>query len=213
MGGRGSGRRPTFSGKDTTEASMPLDIRRLRRAGVLVPGTACGWAWTCNDSEFASIGIRAEASQVTLTYSYQPAGRQPEVVRQVIAIETTQCTLGGRRHWFLCPLCGGRVAVVYGAGRLFGCRRCKGLAYASQSEPADDRAARRADQVRKRLGWPVGFLNGDGAKPKGMHWRTFWRLKARHDALVMVSVEGMARRLGIVSSPQGLGRTGLAGLE
>lgn len=42
----------------------------------------------------------------------------------------------------------------------------------SERETADDRAARRADRIRKKLGWEPGILNGDGWKPKGMHWNT-----------------------------------------
>jgi hypothetical protein len=32
------------------------------------------------------------------------------------------------------------------------------------------------------MGWEAGILNG-GGKPKGMHWKTYQRLKSRHDAL------------------------------
>jgi hypothetical protein len=38
-------------------------------------------------------------------------------------------------------------------------------------------ASTRADKLRKRLGWEAGILNGDGGKPKGMHWKTYQRLK------------------------------------
>ena len=113
-------------------------------------------------------------------------------------MESTACALGGHRRWFACPTCTWRVAVLYGAGRLFACRRCKGLAYASQGESYDDRSARRADRIRKRLGWPAGILNGPGAKPKGMHWRTYERLLAQHDEFVGVSLAGMARKLGLL---------------
>ena len=92
------------------------------------------------------------------------------------------------------------MAVIYGAGRLFACRHCKGLAYASQRESDDDRAARRAERIRKRLGWIPGFLNGPEGKPKGMHWRTFNRLIAQHEAFVHATVAGHARRLGIQGS-------------
>jgi len=56
--------------------------------------------------------------------------------------------------------------------------------------------ARRADRLRDKLGWEPGILNGNGIKPKGMHWRTFERLKAEHDALVGESLAGMAKRFG-----------------
>ena len=198
MGGRGSGRRPSYAGKDKTEDSLPLDIRRLVRAGVLSPGRTASWQWTVNDRVQASIGIRAAEGHIALSYSYSPQGRPAETINQTVWIETTPCTLGGQRRWFTCPTCAKRVAVIYGIGRLFACRRCKALAYASQSESHDDRAARRADRIRKRLGWEPGFLNGPGLKPAGMHWRTYERLVAQHDALVGVSVAGMARKLGLL---------------
>ena len=59
MGGIGSGRRPGYAGKDATEDSMPLDIRRLGRAGVLAPGRSCSWQWTLNDR--VPIFIRSSA--------------------------------------------------------------------------------------------------------------------------------------------------------
>ena len=197
MGGIGSGRRPRYAGKATTEDSLPLDIRRLQRAGVLTPGRVCTWQWTVNDRVHATIGIRAEAGNIALSYNYTAHGRAAEAISQTIWMESTACAQGGHRRWFACPACNRRVAVLYGTGRLFACRRCKALAYASQSESHDDRAARRADRIRKRLGWEPGFLNGPGLKPAGMHWRTYERLVAQHDALVGVSLAGMARKLGL----------------
>lgn len=198
MGGIGSGRSSSYSGKATTEDSLPLDIRRLERAGVLTPGRVCTWQWTVNDRVRATIGIRAEAGNITLSYNYTAHGRPADAISQSIWMESLACALGGHRRWFACPACGRRVAVLYGAGRLFACRRCKGLSYTSQGESGDDRAARRADRIRKQLGWIPGIMNGPGGKPKGMHWRTYERLQARHGAFVTASLAGMARRLGLV---------------
>ena len=198
MGGIGSGRRPSYSGKDATEDSMPLDIRRLHRAGALSPGRAVSWQWTVNDRVIASIRVHAQAGSVTLGYNYTPHGRPVEVISQTVWLESTPCAFGGSRSWFTCPTCSKRVAVIYGAGRLFACRRCKGLAFSSQGEAADDRAARRANRIRKLLGWQIGILNGPGLKPKGMHQRTYQRLLARHDAFVNVSLAGLAMKLGFL---------------
>jgi hypothetical protein len=125
-----------------------------------------------------------------------------------------RCTIladhGGERAWFLCPAegCGRRVARLYvGGAGIFACRYCYGLAYACQRESADDRGARRADKIRDRLGWEPGILNGPGGKPKGMHWRTFDRLTAQHEAFVGISLAWMAtplrllERLGVVGRP------------
>jgi hypothetical protein len=48
------------------------------------------------------------------------------------------------------------------------------------------------------MGRELGILNGSGWKPKGMHWKTFERIKAEHDALVEVA--GMARRMGLLKA-------------
>lgn len=151
-----------------------------------------------NDRVHATIGIRAAAGSIALSYNYTAHGRAAEAISQTIWMETTGCALGGHRRWFACPTCSRRVAVLYGAGRLFACRPCKALAYASQSESLDDRAARRADRIRKRLGWEPRILNGPGLKPARMHWRTYERLREQHDALVAVSLAGMARKLGLL---------------
>ena len=209
MGGRGSGRRTTYCGKAATEDSLPLDIRRLQRDGMLTPGRAFSWQWTVNGHVRASIQVRSEAWQVELAYSYTPNGHQAEAIRQAVMLETTPCTLGGSRPWFCCPACSRRVAVIYGKGRLFACRRCKGLAYASQCEADDDSATRRTDRIRKRLGWLPGIFNGPGLKPKGMHWRTYWWLTAEHDRLMAVTLEVMARQLGLLDKLLGDARADL----
>jgi hypothetical protein len=87
---------------------------------------------------------------------------------------------------------------------VFACRQCNSLAYRSQREADDDRAARRADKLRKRLGWESGILNGNGWKPKGMHWRTFARLRAGHDAHVSAALAGMAAKLGLIEQRLGV---------
>jgi hypothetical protein len=141
--------------KATTSDMRTLDIRKLQRDGLLTPGQA-----------FVVLQVGGVWQSVKCTW--------------------TPCNFGGRRAWFVCPAmgCGRRVAILYG-GSIFACRHCYRLAYPSQRETDVDRAMRRADAIRRRLGWEPGILNGDGGKPKGMHWRTFERMKAEHDALVV----------------------------
>jgi hypothetical protein len=57
---------------------------------------------------------------------------------------------------------------------------------------------RRADTIRQRLGWKAGIANPAGGKPKGMHWRTYERLKAKHDTFAYTSWAGMAERLALM---------------
>ncbi len=195
MGGIGSGRRYQ-GGKDTTSDMQALDIRRLQREDLLIPGRVFGWEWTRNGEEVASIQIRMAPNRVILDYRTRIKGGEWRPMEYPVDLEWTPCNLGGRRAWFRCPVhaCGKRVAILYG-GSIFACRRCHKLAYQSQRETDDDRAARRADAIRRRLGWKPGILNGEGWKPKGMHWRTFQRLRAEHDAFARVALMGIARRL------------------
>lgn len=197
MGGPGSGRR-FQGGKNTTGDMRALDVRRLQRDGLLTPGQAFGWNWSRNGETIASIQMRTEANQVILKYRSRSNGGEWKAMEYPVRLEWTGCNLGGRRAWFRCPAqgCGRRVAILYG-GSVFACRHCHKLNYRCQRETDDDRAARRADKIRERLKWDAGILNGNGWKPKGMHWRTFERLQAEHDAFVSASLAGMAKRLGL----------------
>ena len=195
MGGRGSGRQSSYCGKPETSDSMPLDIRKITRKGLLWPGNSFSWQWLVNDRQVAGISIGIETTSLRLSYRMKSTG---EVVEQRVQMQTSPCHLGGHRHWFTCPRCSKRVAVLYAPGRYFVCRQCGGLGYATQKEGAGDRASTRADKIRTRLGWPTGILNGDGGKPKGMHWKTYQRLKADHDALVQVSLCDISRKLGFL---------------
>ena len=146
-----------------------------------------------------SIQVRTESDRVILSYRQRSGGGEWKDERYPVRLSWSPCTYGGQRAWFLCPAagCGRRVAVLYG-GDIFACRHCYRLAYPSQRETADDRALRRADRIRARLGWEPGILNGDGSKPKWMRWRTFQRLSTKHGAFVGASLAGLAQRLGIL---------------
>lgn len=199
MGGIGSGRR-NQSGKSTTSDMRALDVRRLQRDGLLTPGLAFSWQWNVCGKEVASIQIRTEVDRVILDYRSRSIGGEWRPTEYPVYLEWTGLHYGGRRPWFRCPKegCGRRVAILFG-GSIFACRHCHRLAYECQRETNDDRAMRRADTIRRRLGWRAGIAHLAGGKPKGMHWRTFERLKAEHDAFAYASWAGLAERLGLVS--------------
>jgi len=204
MGGMGSGRRYQ-GGRSTTENYRPLDVRKLHRARLLTPGLAAVWSWYSRGELRASIQVQAGDGHVCLIYTATENGERREYSYPV-RLDWTPCQYGGARPWFLCPAlgCGRRVAILYG-GAVFACRHCCRLAYESQRQRDYDRLAGRADKIRRRLGWPVGILNETPrTKPKGMHWRSFWRLTAEHDRLTGASLEGMSEHLATVR--RGLGR-------
>ncbi len=199
MGGFGSGRQ---GGRRCTDDMRALDVRKIARDGLLTPGNSLAWRWSRNGETTATINLRVEADNVVLDYRNRSAhhnGGEWEPMNYAVWLDWTTCGFGGRRVWWRCPAvgCGRRVAVLHG-GRVFACRQCNRLAYRSQREADDDRATRRADTIRRRLGWEAGILTGNGGKPNGMHWRTFERLQGEHDAHVNVALAGMAAHLGLL---------------
>ncbi|MDI1310064.1 MAG: hypothetical protein PSV17_11650 [Methylotenera sp.] len=197
MGGINSGRRDQ-GGKSTTEDCRALDVRHLQRDGLLSAGRSFSVDWTRNGNKVASIQVRAEADRVILDYRHQRNGGEWKPVKYPVRIEWTPCNYGGSRAWFRCPAdgCTRRVAKLFlGSSGIFACRHCYQLAYASQRENVDDRATRQANKIRDRLKWEPGILNGHGEKPKGMRWKTYWRLAVEHDALVNISLRWMQQRM------------------
>ncbi len=203
MGGFGSGRQ---GGKRTNDM-LALDVRSINRAGRLTPGSWFTWQWTYNGEKTASIQLWVETDSVVLDYRNRSAhhnGGEWEPMKYAVLLDWTPCTLGGQRVWWRCPavVCGRRVAVLFG-GRIFACRKCHALAYRSQRKAGDARSTRRADTIRRRLGWEAGILNGNGDKPKGMHWRTFERLQRDHDDHVNAALVGMSAKLGLLQGRLG----------
>ena len=80
-------------------------------------------------------------------------------------------------------------------GEVFACRHCYRLTYHSTRKDVWDRATRRADVIRTRLGWKPGSLKGMGSKPKWMRWGTFDRLVGEHDDAVQCW-GGVKKRIG-----------------
>lgn len=179
--------------KDTTDDYRSIDVRRWKREGLLTPIQSFSVRWTRCGDETASAVVRVESNRVILTYSYRSGVEGWKRKSIEINLDWTDCNLGGKRPWFLCPAsgCGRRVAILYG-GTFFACRQCFQLAYPSQREADYERSARRANRIREKLGWKHGFLYGGfDEKPKGMRWATFNRLEAQHDDLAHRSLAGM----------------------
>ncbi len=201
LGGIGSGRHCGSGARATTDSYRRLDVRRLARDGLLRRGRAGRVSWTVGGNPAGSLALHALQEGVVLDYSHLAYDGEWKPKQYLVRIEHTACALGGSRPWFLCPArgCGRRVAILYG-GAIFACRHCHRLAYPSTRESAGDRATRRADRLRDRLGWEPGILNGSGDKPKWMRWRTFQRLIAQHDRLAALSLDGFGaclRTLGL----------------
>jgi hypothetical protein len=131
----------------------------------------------------AWISMRAKEGRLVLSYNYRRQGDEWQSVEEPIPIVCAPCRFGGTRPYFRCPgvengiACGRRVAKLYGPGKYFLCRHCYRLAYASQSEGEGDRALRRANRIRMRLGGDPGMASPFPRRPKGMWRRTYARLQ------------------------------------
>jgi hypothetical protein len=98
----------------------------------------------------------------------------------VVRLDRTPCNYGGERIWFLCPRCNRRAAILYAPGHLFWCRRCCQLAYSSQGEGTEDRVREKAEAIRRQLGGVPGLAWPFPERPKGMHYRTYERLRQEY---------------------------------
>ena len=204
MDGFGSGRRYQ-GGKNTTNDYHALDVRHLQRRNLLRPGLIFSLDWTRN-CEALTIIVQTDTDKMVLNYRHQRAASEWLDMEYQVWLDWKPCNYGGRRVWFLCPTseCGRRVAKLFlGRSGRFTCRHCNQLAYSSQRETVADRALRLTRNIRKELGWEPSFMDHNVPKPKGMHWKTYRRLRAKHDLLVKAYLDGAAKRLGLLNRQLG----------
>jgi hypothetical protein len=159
------------------ESYWTLDVNQLSEKGCLRPG----WSSTCqwiNCNEVFNIKLCAEADRLSLSYTLRVRDGKREDMVETIPIVHLQCRFGGSRAYFICPgpgdgsNCGRRTIKLNLSSRYFLCRHCNQLAYASQFEAPWQRARRRANKLKQRVGIDVEI--GDPfQKPKRMWTRTF----------------------------------------
>ena len=148
------------------EHCKQLDVRRWQREGLLRAGVVGSWVW--NDSltgaRLASIGYSVGSGFVNLNYTVND-----KASNQRIALTDSSCNYGGVRQWFVCPVRGERVAVLFLRAGRFACRHCQRVAYASQSDTALGRTWRKQAKAEAKLG-------PNWLRPMGMHFATRERL-------------------------------------
>lgn len=169
MGGYGSGRQEETA---KTDGALRLCVNSLRRQGHLALGRhLITWRWSSGRE--ASIGLDARETNIVLSFTSQRVA-----MTQRVELEYTANNYGGCRPWFRCPRCFQRVGVLYFMQGEFTCRPCSGLRYKSKSEGFQDRMLRKARKIRDRLDADYG-LGTLASRPKGMHWKTFFRLEEK----------------------------------
>ena len=106
-------------------------------------------------------------------------------VPQQIRVSWTRCHFGwGLRPRLHCPYCERRVAKLFNGLTGYYCRTCVGNPpYASQTKSAQSRKHFEACKLRLRLGGNAALNAPFPERPKGMHRRTYARLKYRAERL------------------------------
>ncbi len=164
MGGIGSGaRRSTHIGN--VEEMLALDIRVLRRLGVVRPGecTCDTVQWSIGGVSASSARLRVDLSDIERGGIMAITGDLPDgAINQRVAIEMVPSPFGGHRCYFICPFTARRCEVIYYARGRFGSREAQRLSYAVQSMNEVSRARRKTAKLRSRL-----FGSGGQPPPRG----------------------------------------------
>ena len=151
MGGSGSGTWYRWDKQDTVEDYPKLDIHYLKRHGYLRNLSMGTITWSRMGEQSASISVAGGTDSVSLRYTYDPPGREPIHVNQLIQLARTPCNYGGTRPWFTCPTCARSVGVLVIAANLPRCRKCLDLPYYSQQCGTLDRLIHRKHKIEKKL--------------------------------------------------------------
>ena len=193
MGGSGSGNRLRYGTKGTLNASNRIDIRYLKKQGMLRSGIYT-ISWSYGGEPAGNVNIRVVANiSMTVIYRWRRnSSEQWQSKEQPIRLAHTTCAFGGSRQWFICPYCSRRVAVLVVDGAYVACRHCLNLTYASCNEDMIDRTWRKRDKIKSRLGGDDISIH---IKPKGMHHRTWERLRWQYQNAELQGWEWMEARL------------------
>jgi hypothetical protein len=206
MGGFGSGWWSRDGARVLVEACHALDVNFLLHQGAVRSGV-WGTSWSSVDKLGRAVhraSSRVEAIPRGITLRYTTTDHDGNRTEHIVPIVWVRCNFGGERPYFICPgvvngvTCGRHVAKLYKppAGSYFLCRHCHNLTYHSCNESGDVHftAVRQTKRAARKLGLtdPEDVYTTD--RPKGMHKRTFQRL--RQDVIDAMDREHMA--FGIV---------------
>jgi len=112
----------------------------------------------------AEISLQTWQDYVSISYRWNG-----QAISELVRLARTPCTFGGKRHWFLCPGCLRRGAILYQCHGRFRCRSCHDLRYQSQAVDAIERTWLAQGKVESKMGrWK--------SRPSGMHKTTHERL-------------------------------------
>ena len=170
-----------------------VDLAWLRRKKLITPGNWTSLSWSRGGRETGSIRLAIHKDGIALVYRHRRQGDEWADVHEFVPLIRSSTRFDGFRQWFKCLACGSRCRILYGGAR-FRCRRCNGLKYETQYEPPFARSASAALKIRERLGCKGGLDEPFPAKPKGMHWKTYERLRSQEERMQDSWAIGIAKR-------------------
>ena len=196
MGGIGSGTSTRWNKKTTLEETKRVDIRYMRKAGLLRPGSSGSLSWTTGGEPTGNINYSCFSDSLLLKYRFRSNGDEWEPVEQRVMFDFTPCNYGGKRTWILCPECDRRVVSLCSYGKFFLCRHCYQVPYGSQNEGFLDRVISQKHKLGKRI-----FENYDGdgwRKKKWIHQKTFDRLYKKYRYMDDYIENQIYTRMGLI---------------
>jgi len=153
MGGMGSGAQRTAN-VGNVEDVLALDIRLLRRLGVVAPGECIidTVHWSIGGPNAPSARLRIDLSDIKRGGVMAIRGTMPGgTIIQDVAIEIAPAPFGGHRCYFICPATARRCEIIYFARGRFASRKAQRLSYAVQGMTEWSAAVSKATKLRKRL--------------------------------------------------------------
>jgi hypothetical protein len=176
MGGLGSGGHNN-KGRRTVEGQYRLDASDLKRRGLCRTGNVSNLFWKgSDDAPGPSMQVTGGEDAITLSYSWKRGDEPWQKHTERIALLHHERNFGGAETYFLCPKCARTAKRLYGGGVRYLCRTCHGLVHSSTQERPGNRATRKNQKLRRRVGAEIGLGDEIGPKPKGMHRKTFERI-------------------------------------
>lgn len=164
-----------YYSKSTTDSMNTISISYLVKNKFLEPnkrilGVSLTWTSSYTKKVVSSIGFSVNTTESPSYLELKYTHNETEKLNYKVYLTTTTPNFGGVRWWFLCPNCNRRVAFLYG-GKYFLCRHCHNLAYSTQHEVFAHRMLSKSRKIREQIEDKNGRIN----KPKGMHWKTFYK--------------------------------------
>lgn len=183
LGGFGSGKYDRYGRKRACEEVKSIDIRQLKRKSCLDQVSYIYWSWTLGGKPSGNISMKILGDRLNFLYSRinNRSGKKQEF-NYWINLDYTLCNYGGKRVWFLCPICyRRRASLYYGQDGYFKCRKCANLNYRSSQKEKDViyRIDNKIESIRKKLSIPecnILDVLERAEKPKYVHYDTYIRL-------------------------------------